>query len=330
MTARRRSLLAVFRAVLMALVLAAVTFALVSSWDDVSPYLSELGPQGVAAALALALLAPVFTMLGWRTMLTDLGSRLPVAPAAGVFFVGQLGKYVPGSIWAVLAQAEMGARLGVPRRRVGIVGLLAIVFALLTGGAIGLPALPVLLGRTEAGGYAVVAVVILLTALCYPPLLNWGIGTGLRVLRREPLEHDLGGRAIVSTLAWFTLAWVMSGSAVLAVAVDVSGASLSTDLLLLTVSGFALASAFGMVSVFFPAGLGVRDGVLALVLATSMPLAAAAAVAVVARFITIVVDVAVAGAGWTWGREHHLITDDLDEGALLTPDSDQAPPVSER
>ncbi|MCA1784017.1 MAG: hypothetical protein LC679_18170, partial [Intrasporangiaceae bacterium] len=63
---------------------------------------------------------------------------------------------------------------------------------------------------------------------------------------------------------------------------------------------------------------------LALILATSMPLAAAAAVAVVARFVTILVDVLVAGAGWTWGREHHLIDDDLTEGALLKVDPDRA------
>jgi glycosyltransferase 2 family protein len=321
MSSRRRSLLTVFRIVLMVLVLGAVTVALVSSWGDVAPYLSELSLRGMALAVALALLAPIFTMLGWRAMLTDLGSRLGIAPAAGVFFVGQLGKYVPGSIWAVLAQAEMGARLGVPRRRVGVVGLLAIAFALLTGGAIGMPALPILLGRTEVGGYAVVVVIVLLAAACYPPLLNRGIGTGLRLLRRDPLEHDLAGRAIVTTLSWFTLAWLFSGGAVLAVALDISGLSLSRDIVLISICGFALASVFGMLSVFFPAGFGIRDGVLTLILATTMPIAAAAAVAVVSRFVTIVIDVVVAGAGWTWGREHHLIADDLTEGALLTADS---------
>ena len=324
MTARRRSMLAVFRIVLMVLVLGAVIVALVSSWDDVSPYLSELSLRGMAVTVALALLAPVFTMFGWRTMLTDLGSRLSVAPAAGVFFVGQLGKYVPGSIWAVLAQAEMGARLGVPRRRVGVVGLLAIAFALLTGGAIGLPALPILLGRTEVGGYAVVVVIALLALCCYPPLLNWGIRTGLRLLRRDPLEHDLAGRAIATTLAWFTLAWLVSGGAVLAAAMDISGLPASRDAVIISICGFALASAFGMVSVFFPAGFGVRDGVLTLILATTMPVAAAAAVAVVSRFVTIIVDVVVAGAGWTGGREHHLIAESLGEGALLTPDSEPA------
>ena len=323
MTRSRRSMLAVFRLFLGLFVVVAVVVALVRSWDDVAPYLSELSVQGVVAALVLALLAPYFTMLGWRTMLADLGSPLPLAPAASVFFVGQLGKYVPGSIWAVLAQAEMGARLSVPRRRVGVTGLLAIAFALLTGGAIGLPALPVLLGRTEIGGYAVVAVVVILAVVCYPPLLNWGIARGLRLLRRQPLEHELAGRALVATLAWFTLAWSVSGLTILVLALDISGATLGGSLLLTCVCGFALASAFGMVSVFFPAGFGVRDGVLALILATSMPFAAAVAVAVVSRFLTIAVDVLVAGAGWMWGRGHDLLDDDLEALAVPVPDGDE-------
>jgi hypothetical protein len=321
----RRSMLAIFRLLLGLFVVIAVVVALVRSWDDVAPYLSELSVQGVVGALFLALLAPYFTMLGWRTMLADLGSPLPLAPAASVFFVGQLGKYVPGSIWAVLAQAEMGSRLGVPRRRVGVVGLLAIALALLTGGAIGLPALPVLLGRTEIGGYAVVVVVVLLAVACYPPLLNWGIARGLRFLRRQPLEHDIAGRALIATLVWFTFAWSASGLTVLALTLDISGATFDRSLLLTCVCGFALASAFGMVSVFFPAGFGVRDGVLTLILATSLPLAAALAVAVVSRFLTIAVDVLVAGAGWLWGRGHDLLDDDLEALAVPVRDVEEGP-----
>lgn len=312
---RRRRRLAVFRLALMLIVLAAVVIALWTSWDDVAPYLGALTAGNLALAFVAALVTPFFTMLGWRRLLADLDSPLGVAPAAGVFFVGQLGKYVPGSIWSVLAQAEMGSRLGVPRRRVGVVGLLAIALALLSGGVLGLPALPVLLGRTELGGYAVVVVVLILAVICYPPLLNWGIRRGLRILRQPPLEHALSGRAIVATLLWFTLSWGCSGLAVMLVAADVGeGLSItSPSLLLLAVCGFALSATFGMISVIFPAGVGVRDGVLALILATVMPLAAAAAVAVVMRFLTILVDVLVAAAGWTWGREHNLIDGDRRE-----------------
>ena len=66
-----------------------------------------------------------------------------------------------------------------------------------------------------------------------------------------------------------------------------------------------------MFSIIVPAGVGVRDGVLVLLLATQMPFSAAAAVVVVARFLTVVGDVVWAAAGWLWGRTHHLLPEHL-------------------
>ena len=66
---------------------------------------------GAARRLRAVTAAPVLTLMGWRVLLGDLGTRLPAAPASSIFFVGQLGKYLPGSVWTVVAQAEMGARL---------------------------------------------------------------------------------------------------------------------------------------------------------------------------------------------------------------------------
>ena len=51
----------------------------------------------------------------------------------------------------------------------------------------------------------------------------------------------------------------------------------------------------------------MRDGVLALLLVTLMPLPAATAVVVVARFLAVLADLLVAGFGWAWGRRHHLL-----------------------
>jgi len=69
----------------------------------------------VAALATLANL--VLTWMAWRAVLADLGSRLPFRPAARIFFVGQIGKYVPGSLWPVVVQAELGRDHGVARRR---------------------------------------------------------------------------------------------------------------------------------------------------------------------------------------------------------------------
>ena len=60
-------------------------------------------------------------------------------------------------------------------------------------------------------------------------------------------------------------------------------------------------------SVIVPAGVGVRDGILALLLGALMPFPAAFTIVVVSRFFSVVADVVVAAVGWTWARSHLLL-----------------------
>ena len=57
------------------LVLAAVVLAVWRNWGEVSVHLREIAPARIGLSLVLALLAPVFTLLGWRVLLADLGER---------------------------------------------------------------------------------------------------------------------------------------------------------------------------------------------------------------------------------------------------------------
>lgn len=305
----RSRVLDVVRVGLLVVILVGVGIALWRNWAAVSSELGRISPAAVVAAFVLTTAAPLATLMGWRVLLADLGTRLPAAPAASIFLVGQLGKYVPGSVWTVVAQAEMGAKLRVPRRRMAVVGLLAIGLGVLTGSLMGIPAVPRLLDRSgdAFSWWWVVLAVVLGAVLLWPRLLNAVIARGLRVLRREPLEHELSGRAVALTVAWFVLAWLCAGGGVLVLALSLAPDTALGPLLVTTLGGFALASAAGMFSILVPAGVGVRDGIIALLLVTLMPLSAATAVVVVARFLAVLADLVVAGAAWAWGRRHHLL-----------------------
>jgi hypothetical protein len=47
-------------------------------------------------------------------LLAGLDTRLDLATAGKVYFVGGLGKYVPGGLWPMLTQADLARRLGEP------------------------------------------------------------------------------------------------------------------------------------------------------------------------------------------------------------------------
>lgn len=299
------------RLVLAVVVVAGVAVAVAGNWAAVSGELARVTPGTLVGAAATAALAPVLTMLGWRVVLADLGSPLHAAPAGGVFFVGQLGKYLPGSVWSVVAQTEMGARLHIPRRRSAVAALTTVGMAAVTGFVAGLPAVPVLLRQEEAAdlGWWLAVTVPLLALAFWPPLLNRGIALALRLLRRAPLEHDLSARAVLAAGGLFVGAWLCAGLHVLvlasAVAPERAG---SLPLAVAAVSGFCLASALGMLAVVLPAGVGVREGLLVLLLGTLMPTASAVAVVVVSRFVTMVLDVLFAVGGWAYARSHHLLS----------------------
>jgi glycosyltransferase 2 family protein len=308
---KRHHVLNTLRTVLALLVVAAVTYAVATNWTEVSADLRRADLGSLLLAGVLVCLPPVFTVLGWRRLLADLGSPLHLAPAGGIFFVGQLGKYVPGSVWSIVAQAEMGARLHIPRRRSAVVGLITVGMAAICGLIVGLPVLPLLFNRDDSRsiGWALLLVLPLVALLLWPGLLNRGIARGLRVLRREPLEHELSGRAVVVTGLWFIAAWVFSGLHAWVLARAIGETSVSPQrLALIAICGFALASAVAMFSVVLPAGVGVREGVLVLLLAPVSSVSAATAVVVLSRFFTILADVLFAFLGWAYARSHHLIT----------------------
>ncbi|MEO6998318.1 MAG: lysylphosphatidylglycerol synthase domain-containing protein [Terracoccus sp.] len=313
----RQRFFALARVAIAVVVLAAVVYAVVRNWADVSVHLGQISWGTFALSTLAAAVGTGLTMLGWRVVLSDLGSELHLAPASGVYFVGQLGKYLPGSLWSVLVQADMARRLGVPRRRTAVAGFLAIGFALMAGGLIGLPAASLLLssrsqGAGDSGGFDwwVLLAMPIIAVLCVPRLLNAIIAAGLRLLRRAPLEHALSGRAVVRTVVVMALAWTAFGVHILLLARAVSSDGLlHPGLTVAAMSGYALSVSLGMLTVVLPAGLGAREGLLTLVLATAVPTPAAAAVAITSRFIVTIVDVVAALAGWLYARSHHLIAD---------------------
>jgi hypothetical protein len=86
------------RALVLLAVLAVVAVVLVDRWQEVRPVLAWLTLPTVALAMVAVLGGLFCSLLGWRAALAGLGSPLPLGGAMQVYLLGQLGKYVPGSV----------------------------------------------------------------------------------------------------------------------------------------------------------------------------------------------------------------------------------------
>jgi uncharacterized membrane protein YbhN (UPF0104 family) len=239
--------------------------------------------------------------LMWRRLLLDLGCRLPLATAARVFFVGQLGKYVPGSVWPMVMQAELASDHGVARRRTAAATMITLLLSVACAFAVVLAALPFAPDVVPEGfGWAVFLIVPLLVLL-HPAVLDRLINTMLRVLGRDPLERRTSLRGTAAATGWATVSWAAAGLQVWALAVAL-GAPTTTRTLALAIGGYALAWAVGFVVVIAPAGAGAREVALVAVLSPVLDRGAVLVVVLASRVLFTAVDLALAGLGIAVGR----------------------------
>jgi uncharacterized membrane protein YbhN (UPF0104 family) len=284
-TSWRRALLS---AVLVGAMVAAFAWALAGQWSQVVDALTGQRPLVLLGSLLLALAGVYLSFLLWRGTLATLGSRIPVRPAARLFFVSQLGKYLPGAVWPVVAQMRLGRELGVPRQQTGLAFLLTLGLSTLVGLLLGLAALPALLraeGRVVLLGLLVVP---LLLALLVPAVLNALLDRGLRLLRRPGLERPLAGRDVVRGVASALGFWLVYAGHVWLLAVGLDADPWSA--LPVAVGGFAIAFSLGPLLVVLPAGAGVREAVLVVLLGAVLATPEATAVALTSRAVLVLTD----------------------------------------
>lgn len=262
-------------------------------WHDVRGAAGQLDPTSIGVAAAAVLAGLFATMLSWRAVLADLGSHLPVRAAMRVFFLGQLGKYLPGSVWWLVGQVELAADEGVPRRRTAAAGTVAVLLSLVTGLTVAAILLPVV-GLTAAVRYwpALAAVPVMLLAL-HPRVINGGLDRVVRLAGRERLEHPLSRRGLFRALTWAFTAWLAFGVHVAVLAADL-GAS-GPRAVTLAVGGFALAWSVGFVAIVVPAGIGVREAALVAALGPVLAAGPALLVALTSRALLSAADLALAG-----------------------------------
>lgn len=271
------------RAGWLVIVAAGVAATLVERWGEVVDTVEALSPLWVAAAAVAAVAGVGVSAAMWRTFLTGFGTRLPMRASARVFFVSQLSKYVPGSVWALFALMEYGRDYRIAPR-VGATSLLVFFgIHLATGVALAAVALP----ATAAGPWWWAAALVPAVAAMVPAVQRRALAGACRLLRRPAPTRTPDAATMRRALAWSVPMWALFGAHLWLLTLDVGGAvglPYATGV-------YAAAWSVGFVFVPAPAGAGVREAVVVTLLLPVMPAGAGLALAVLSRLLFTVADV---------------------------------------
>ncbi|HEV7762072.1 MAG TPA: lysylphosphatidylglycerol synthase transmembrane domain-containing protein [Acidimicrobiales bacterium] len=284
--------------------------ALVREWDEVSSSLSDASPGWIVVAVVLAIAGMTAIALPWRRALHLLGAELSWGQTIARYYLGEVGKYVPGGVWPVLGRGELARRAGVGRAPAYSSVALSLITLYLAAMFLALLGVPAMMGEGSGGGYFWVLLLLPLGLVgLHHAVLERVRGLGERVLRRPINTTIPPWRATLSLVVLYVPAWLLIGTATWAIA-----RGLGQDVAWLDVAPAAVLSwIVGFVLVPVPGGVGVREA--AFVAAVSgMDSGVAAATAVLARAVFVLVDAlgALGASGWL---ARHRIGGGRGEGA---------------
>ena len=290
--ARRRLLVRLIQAAIVAATVYFLAAYLVRSWGSIEEF-DWTFDAGWLAVSGAAFLAYYFAQAGlWWLLLRGCGAPSPFWTAASVWSKSILARYVPGNVFMFVGRAWMSHSRGLAVERVSA----AMVYEQALGVCGALLAVAVLFpfweyrpGVTALSLLAVPVLVVLMHPRVFRPLAGWA----LRLLRREPLEVTLGFGAVLGMMVLFMGDWLVAGAGAWLLARAITG--LDVGALPLVVVAYALAYVAGMVAFFIPSGIGVREAVLTASLAKELPSGVALTWALVLRLWVTAVELVFVG-----------------------------------
>lgn len=308
------------RAFLILVALAPFGITLYREWPAVQVALFATSWE--AFAIGQVLFLPVMLMMAlvpWLT-LQYLARGFSFRKAAGIYFATQLLKYLPGGIWAFPGRMVAYELMGLGRA-----GAMVAVFRETTAYFL---------------GAATVGLMGLIEGISMSASLRWGIGIGtLACMLVILLTHmpwfwrflssfrifKIGSVAAYAEInqeniriAWLPRAYLASLFFWLLVGLPFRQMALAAYPFVQDFSWLGAASVFalswcaGFVVLFAPAGIGIREGALTVLLIHFMPVGAALSLALLSRFAWMVAEGSWVLITWWWvskdlGRPLHTL-----------------------
>ena len=257
----RRSLFILAQLVAAALLIYFVGGEFVRQWRAFSAEPLQVAPRGGSIVAASAIVLGTYALLiqVWRILMAGGGASLRFWPAARIWTISNLWRYVPGKLWSIGAMAAMAQRENVSPGAAASASILGVVLNIGTGLAISMLVAWGWLG--EHPGMQPVAVALLVAAalgvISLPYTLPRLAALASRLTRRDVRIDPPPTWAIALAVAGNLLSWALYGLAFgwLARGLGVASGGASWQ----WIAVFTASYVVGYIILIAPGGLGARE-----------------------------------------------------------------------
>jgi uncharacterized membrane protein YbhN (UPF0104 family) len=261
--------------------------SLVSNWNQIREYSWDFHYPLLLLSFALVGLAYSALVKVWEQILKQSGHVLSYSKMFKIWFISNLGRYVPGKVWQFLGMLYLLEKEDVPKSKGFSVAILAQVLSSMAG-------ILIMIGFVKYDSYQKLLshslwLLVLLTAfiagviilIFYPKLLQKLINFGLEIFKKEKISFDYKPRNLLFYLLSYAGCWLLFGFCFLIFIKSIVPAPF--EIYFGVTGAFAGSATIGFLALFAPGGIGVREGVLVALLSSYFPVPVATLIALLSR-----------------------------------------------
>ena len=266
-----------------------VVRTVLTNWGQIRSYGWDFDPAFMGLSFGAFIATYLFLAWTWGRVLRYTGYPVPYRDAFEIYFIGNLGHYIPGKIWTVAGVAWLAERRGIPPVVAGAAAVFAQAYSIIS--SLAFFPLFLILNNVEPTWmnpeWMIPAILLFVGFFIFPANMERALNFALGLLKRERVSLGLTlGKALRLTGLYF-VSWVLFGIAFWLFVIAVTGNRGISPVLL--TGAYATAYVVGYLAFFVPNGLGVREGVAGYLLSSTMPAGVALLVTFLVRLpVTLV------------------------------------------
>ncbi len=235
------------------------------------------------------------TLASLRHYMTKLnGCGINYFKAITAYLYSILGKYIPGKVFMLLARIPAYEEAGAPIRKVTICFFLENICTLLGAAFLFLVSLLFFPNDLLADyQWAAIALVVVFFICINPKIINFFLRILEKVIHKKDMEIPITYGEMIKVVLLFIGNWVIVGIGFYMLTCSIYPIPMSE--MLYSAGIFGLSCIIGILAIFAPSGLGVREGILVLGLGLIMPEEYAVIISIVSRLWMTVSELALIG-----------------------------------
>ena len=282
------------------LVSALLVKAAVENWAEIKLAYSQIATLSLTLGFVFVAAGILAGVQSWLVSLRGLGQSVPTLVAYSINLVGQLGKYIPGSIWSYVFQMELGRPWGISRARMFLSSIVFLAITMITGTLVGAEAIPYA-NTVEPRLKYLIAITLLGLPFLHSGILTGFLNLILKTLGKPKLEQRVNQIALIKSVGWGIVAWLLLGSSSWILINSFASPKWEGLLFLSAISAIAIVA--GQLAFFIPSGLGVREAILIAGFQRYVSYETALATALISRALFTSADIFLAGIFWAISRK---------------------------